>query len=206
MTIDPWDLTLYGIAIFILFITPGPVWLAIVARGLAGGFNSAWPLALGVALGDAIWPILAIWGVSWIVSVYADFLYVLGIVASLMFLGMGALLIWHSDKSISSDTRLTRPGIWAGFVAGVIVILSNPKAILFYMGVLPGFFDVGSVNWIDVTAIVLVSIVIPFLGNVLLASFVGRVRSLLRSPEQLKRLNIVSGMLLICVGIALPFF
>lgn len=206
MTIALWDLTLYCIAIFVLFITPGPVWLAIVARGLSGGFNAAWPLALGVALGDAIWPVLAIWGVSWIVSVYADFLTVLGIVASLMFLGMGGLLIWHSDKSISSDSRLTRPGIWAGFVAGLIVILSNPKAILFYMGVLPGFFDVGSLSSIDVVAIVLVSIVIPFLGNVLLASFVGKVRSLLSSPKQLKRLNITSGALLICVGIALLFF
>lgn len=206
MSIALWDLALYGLAIFILFITPGPVWLAIVARGLSGGFASAWPLALGVAFGDAVWPILAIWGVSWIVGLYADFLSVLGIVASLMFLGMGALLIRHSDKGISSDNRLTKPGIWAGFVAGVIVILSNPKAILFYMGVLPGFFDIGELSRVDVIAIVLVSIVVPFLGNVLLASFVGRVRRLLSSEAQLKRLNIASGVLLICVGIALPFF
>ena len=143
MTIAFWDLFLYGVAIFVLFITPGPVWLAIVARALSGGFQSAWPLALGVAVGDAVWPVLAIWGVSWIVSLYADFLHLLGIVAALMFVSMGGLLIWHADKSISSDSRLTRPGIWAGFVAGVVVILSNPKAILFYMGVLPGFFTWG---------------------------------------------------------------
>lgn len=203
MTIAFWDLFLYGVAIFVLFITPGPVWLAIVARALSGGFQTAWPLALGVAVGDAVWPVLAIWGVSWIVSVYADFLHLLGIVAALMFLTMGALLIWHSDKSISSDSRLTRPGIWAGFVAGVVVILSNPKAILFYMGVLPGFFDVGRLTGIDVVAIVLVSIVIPFVGNVLLSAFVGKVRALLSSPAQLKRLNVGSGVLLICVGIVL---
>ena len=28
--------------------------------------------------------------------------------------------------------------MWAGFVAGLALILGNPKAILFYMGVLPG--------------------------------------------------------------------
>ena len=205
MTIAFWDLFLYGVAIFVLFITPGPVWLAIVARALSGGFQSAWPLALGVAVGDAVWPVLAIWGVSWIVSLYADFLHLLGIVAALMFVSMGGLLIWHADKSISSDNRLTRPGIWAGFVAGVVVILSNPKAILFYMGVLPGFFDVGSLTLLDVIAIVLVSIVIPFLGNVMLSGFVGKVRALLSSPRQLKRLNIGSGVLLICVGIVLAF-
>jgi hypothetical protein len=31
--------------------------------------------------------------------------------------------------------------MWAGFLAGLAVILGNPKAILFYMGMLPGFFD-----------------------------------------------------------------
>jgi len=162
-------------------------------------------LALGVAVGAAVWPVLAIWGVSWIVSLYADFLHLLGIDAASMFVSMGGLLIWHADKSISSDSRLTRPGIWAGFVAGVVVILSNPKAILFYMGVLPGFFDVGSLTLLDVIAIVLVSIVIPFLGNVMLSGFVGKVRALLSSPRQLKRLNIGSGVLLICVGIVLAF-
>jgi len=124
----------------------------------------------------------------------------------LMFLAMGGLLIWHADKSISSDSRMTRPGMWAGFVAGLVVILSNPKAILFYMGVLPGFFEVGSLTVVDISAIVLVSMVVPFLGNVMLAAFVGKIRGLLSSPEQLKRLNVTSGGLLICVGLALPFF
>jgi len=73
------------------------------------------------------------------------------------------------------------------------------------MGVLPGFFDVGSLTLLDVIAIVLVSIVIPFLGNVMLSGFVGKVRALLSSPRQLKRLNIGSGVLLICVGIVLAF-
>jgi threonine/homoserine/homoserine lactone efflux protein len=31
--------------------------------------------------------------------------------------------------------------MWAGFISGVLIILGSPKAILFYMGVLPGFFD-----------------------------------------------------------------
>ena len=206
MTIAVLDLALYALAIFLLFITPGPVWLAVVARGLSGGFAAAWPLAFGVLVGDAIWPVLAILGVSWIVSVYGGFLDVLSIVASLMFLVMGALLIWHADKSISSDSRLTRPGMWAGFLAGLIVILSNPKAILFYMGVLPGFFDIGQITVIDITLIVLVSMIVPFIGNVMLAAFVGRIRLLLSSPKQLKRLNIASGVLLICVGVALAFF
>jgi len=54
MTLQASDLALYAIALLILFLTPGPVWVALLARAIAGGFQAAWPLALGGALGDAI--------------------------------------------------------------------------------------------------------------------------------------------------------
>jgi len=54
MTLNPNDLLLYCGALFILFLTPGPVWLALTARGLSGGFHAAWPLAVGVAVGDIV--------------------------------------------------------------------------------------------------------------------------------------------------------
>ena len=41
MTITFAQAALYAGALFILFLTPGPVWVAIVARALAGGFRSA---------------------------------------------------------------------------------------------------------------------------------------------------------------------
>ena len=47
MTITAADLLLYCGALLILFLTPGPVWLAMMARALSGGFGAAWPLALG---------------------------------------------------------------------------------------------------------------------------------------------------------------
>ena len=52
MTLSATDLALYALALFILFLTPGPVWLATMARAMSGGFRAAWPLAFGVAVGD----------------------------------------------------------------------------------------------------------------------------------------------------------
>ena len=74
MTASIFDLALYAGGIFVLFLTPGPVWMAIVARTLSGGIGSAWPLALGVVVGDILWPILAILGVSWVATQYDGFL------------------------------------------------------------------------------------------------------------------------------------
>lgn len=187
-----------------LFLTPGPVWVALIARTLTSGFNGAWPLALGVVVGDVLWPFIAILGVSWIVSVYADFMVVLRWVACFTFVVMGIMVIRHAGQSISKDSRLTRPGMWAGFLAGLAVILGNPKAVLFYMGMLPGFFDLTKLTWLDIAAICTLSFIVPLVGNLTLAVFIGRARALLTSPTALKRTNIVAGSLLIGVGIIIP--
>ena len=205
MTLAFSDLALYAIAVFILFITPGPVWVALLARAVSGGFHAAWPLAVGVAIGDAVWPILAILGVSWVVNEIAGIMIILRYVAAVVFLTMGAVWMLKADVALSGDRRLTRPGMWAGFLAGVLVILGNPKAILFYMGVLPGFFDLTEVGAWDVLAIVVVSILTPLLGNLAVAGFVNHARDLLQTPEAVRRINRISGGLLIAVGIIIPF-
>ncbi len=205
MTLSPVDLALYAGALLVLFLTPGPVWVALVARALSGGFSAAWPLALGVVVGDIVWPFLAILGVTWILSVFGGFMTVLRWVASLTFVGMGLLIFRNADKTIASDNRLTRPGMWAGFLAGLAVILGNPKAILFYMGVLPGFFDLTALTWADIALICFLSMLVPLLGNLVLAVSIDRARRLLTSPAALRRTNRTAGILLICVGLVIPF-
>ena len=200
MTIFLPDLLLYCGALVILFLTPGPVWLAMMARAMSGGFRAAWPLALGVSVGDVLWPLVAVLGISWILSVFDIFIVVLRWIACGVFVGMGFLLIRHADAKIDRDSRLTRPGMWSGFLAGVVAILGNPKAVLFYIGVLPGFFDLRVVTTPDVAAIIAVSVAIPLVGNLLLAAFVGKIRGLLTNPETLRRINLISGVLLIFVG------
>jgi len=202
MSVSFLDLAFYAGAIFLLFLTPGPVWVAIIARALSGGFHSAWPLALGVVVGDVIWPLVAIFGVSYLVSVYADFMVVLKIIGAIMFVVMGVQLLRKPVGAMgASDTRLTRPGMWAGFIAGVLVILSNPKAILFYMGALPSFFDFRTITAWDMVAICSISLVVPLLGNVMLAAMVDRMRVFLASPDAVRRLNFWSGVALIGVGL-----
>ena len=55
MTLALLDIALYVGALLVLFLTPGPVWVGLIARTFLGGFRAAWPLALGVAIGDVLW-------------------------------------------------------------------------------------------------------------------------------------------------------
>jgi threonine/homoserine/homoserine lactone efflux protein len=205
MSISAYQLFLYALGMAGLWAVPGPVWLALTARALSGGFAAAWPLAVGVALGDLVWPLAAILGLSWINSTYGDILSILRWVAAAVFLVMGVMLIRKPGATMNADSRLTRPGRWAGFTVGVAAVIGNPKAILFYMGALPGFFTLGSLTAIDTALIIGVSALIPMLGNLGLALFLDRARAVLASPERMHRLNMISGCLLVLVGLVIPF-
>ncbi len=204
MTVTAADLGLYMIAMMVLTLTPGPVWVATIARGLAGGFAEAWPLTLGVAIGDVLWSVLALLGAGWVAATFGDVMAVMRWVASGLFVLMGLMVLRHAGQSISRDNRLTRPGLWAGFAAGLVVILSNPKAILFYMGFLPGFFDLTRITLVDVAVIATLSFAVPLAGNLALAALVGHARGFFTSPSAIKRITISAGLLLIVIGTVIP--
>lgn len=205
MSVSLHQLAIYALGMAGLWAVPGPVWVALIARALSGGFAAAWPLAVGVALGDLVWPLAAILGLSWIESSYGDFLSILRWVAAGIFLVMGVLLIRKPAANLQADSRLTKPGLWAGFSVGVAAVIGNPKAILFYMGALPGFFALERLTTPDILAIIAISALVPMLGNLGLALFLDRARRLLSSPQAMRRMNIGSGILLICVGLVIPF-
>ena len=205
MTVTAEQLALYAAAMAGLWVVPGPVWVALTARALSGGMSGAWPLAVGVALGDLIWPLCAILGLAWVLSLYGDALAVMRWIAAGVFIVMGIVLIRAPAKTPGTDSRMTRPGLWAGFSVGVAAVIGNPKAILFYMGFLPGFFDLSHITTPDILAILAISAIVPLIGNLGLALFLDRARRLLQSPNAIRRLNTTSGLLLIGVGFAIPF-
>ena len=74
------------------------------------------------------------------------------------------------------------------------------------MGILPGFFDFGTLTAADIAVICLISAVVPLTGNLLMGLFVGRIRALISSPGSVRRMNLSAGVLLILVGIFIAIF
>ncbi len=206
MTIDGNQIFLYFLALVILFLTPGPVWVALIARTVSGGAKSSISLALGVSLGDMLWPFVVYFSLSLLISLYSDILLIFRYVASFVLILMGLQIIYLRNKTVSEDHRLTKSGLIAGFYAGFIAVTANPKASLFYMTLLPGFFNFELIGIIDVCLISLLSFSIPMIGNILMILFVAKVRSLLSSPYAIRMTNLISGILLVFVGISISIF
>lgn len=177
--------------------------VAIIARSLSGGFKSAAPLAFGVAIGDVLWSIFALIGVAYLVSLYADILILFCYVASGLLILMGAALVRWPNAIINENSKLTTPGVWAGLIAGLAVVIANPKASLFYLAFLPNLFDFTHITTWDMIAISTVSFFVPLAGNLMMAMFMGRMRRFLASPEAMRKTNITAGIALILVGLVI---
>ncbi|MDA9895027.1 LysE family translocator [Amylibacter sp.] len=193
----------YSIALTILWLTPGPVWVALLARSVSGGFQSSVPLVLGVALGDLLWPLVALMGVSYLIFIYSDILIIFSYLASIILILMGLFLMVRSKNLFGEESSLTKPGVWAGFTAGFSAVLANPKASLFYMTLLPNFFDINKINYVDIFLICCLSALVPMLGNLMLAGALGKIRSYFSSSSVIEKMNIFSGFALIIVGLCI---
>ena len=89
MSMNEIDLLLYTGGLLVLFLIPGPVWVALIARTLGGGLAAAVPLAFGVMVGDLLWTSLAILGLSWLVTQFSMILILLKALAVVVFEAWG---------------------------------------------------------------------------------------------------------------------
>jgi threonine/homoserine/homoserine lactone efflux protein len=200
MTLTAAQLALYALALFVLFLTPGPVWLATAARALAHGWAAAVPLVVGVALGDALWSVTAALGLAWIVGTYGWIMDVLKWVAVAVFALMGWLLIRHADKTISADSALIRPGALARFPRRSRRDPRQPQGDPVLHGHVAGLLRSDPGHALDIAAIASISILVPLVGNIGFAILVDTARRRFSSPERLARINRIAGGLLIAVA------
>ena len=205
MTLTWGQILPYAGALAVLAATPGPVVAALIARSATGGVRAAVPLAAGVAVGDVVWPLLAMLGIGVVAGVWANFLMVLRYVGALILVFMGVQLIRRAEAAglAVAGGGLGRESGFAAFSAGLMVIAGNPKAILFYMGVLPGFFDFRRLTPLDMVLICLVSVLVPFAGNLGWAAIFARARRWLANPVAMRRTHVAAGVALMAVGVAI---
>lgn len=70
---------------------------------------------------------------------------------------------------------------------------------------LPGFFDLTQITVTDIVAITALSFAVPLLGNLCFALLVARMRRFATAPSTLRQINLTAGLLLISVGLVIPF-
>ena len=202
------ELYFYAFAMFILFLTPGPVWVVLLAKIFSNGWSGGLPLACGVIIADFTWSFLAVISISSISEAIPSITKTLTWVAAGFFLYL-AIKLWlkpsydlNNIKLSKVSSKLKFNSIYLeSFMTGLLVNFSNPKAILFYISIMPGFFVLNQLTNTDAVIIASISALVPFIGNIILIALVSPVRQLMQSPSAQKKLNQISSILLLIVAV-----
>jgi threonine/homoserine/homoserine lactone efflux protein len=202
------EMYFYAFAMFILFLTPGPVWVVLLARIFSNGWSGGFPLACGVIIADFTWSFLAVISISSISEAVPSITKVLTWVAAGFFIYL-AIKLWKKPSydlkniklsNISSKFKFDSVYL-ESFMTGLLVNFSNPKAILFYISIMPGFFILNQLTNKDAVIIASISAIVPFIGNIILIAMVSPVRQLMKSPSAQKKLNQSSAVRLFLVAL-----
>ena len=120
--------------VLLAYAVPGPDF-AVVVRGAAHSRSAGWRAGLGAQTGLCVHMLAAVVGVSLLISRSPSALNMIQILGGLylMWLGIEALRSSAASTSAVTDERWFRMGLTTN--------LLNPKAVLFFVAILPQFVD-----------------------------------------------------------------
>ena len=186
------------LATFIFAITPGPCTMAVLATSSTRGVIAALYFIVGGVLGDLIYLSVAIFSLGVLFGYVEPLIFYVKIIGGvyLIYLGYRCFVAQVASATVNYPGSSIRQ-----FSAGLLVCISNPKVIIFYLSFLPLFVDLGSLNLAAGVELMLV-IGLTVTSALLLITFMGnQLRKLMSSPHSLRWLNRCSGVMLIGVGL-----
>lgn len=195
------DFTSLFLIAFVFVITPGPGTLAVFAKSMAQGFVPAFYLSLGMVLGDLVYLAAVLFSLDLFAEVITplmDYVRVLGGLY-LIYLGYGA---WNAHK-VKLSSKAKHKTNAKEFLTGLIISLTNPKVMIFYIAILPAFIDLSQVSILyalEILATVGVGLIV---GISVINITVGKIKKIFAKPGMDVRINKISGTIMVSVGVLL---
>lgn len=193
----------YMLACWVISISPGAGAIASMSSGLNYGFRHGYWNAIGlqIALLIQIMIVAAGVGVLFATTPLAFQAVKWFGVAYLLYL---AYLQWTAPvKDIVIQHEKKDKSVSALLLNGFVVNISNPKAIVFLLAVLPQFLDLSKPQWIQYLIMAATMVTIDLIVMAGYTGLASKVLRLLRSPKQQKYLNRGFAVMFSCAALLL---
>lgn len=191
--------------IFILGIIPGPGILLVVSRTISGGLPaSLWTIA-GIVSADIIFLFMTAYGLQAIATILDSAFIFIKVISAAYLIWLG-ILIWKSPGitlNPGSAKQNRSQSFYSLWLTGLLVTLSNPKAILFYMSFLPAIIDITTLTLVDITIMGL--IICTTIGGIMLfyALTVLKAKNKISTSSNSKVTQRIAGSMVIATGLLL---
>lgn len=198
-----WDTyAIFAVTTLAVCLTPGPAALLVVAQGISNGFRRSYWAIAGIALGNAAYFALSATGIAaLIMASNALFSAIKWIgVAYLFYLGFAALRSKSSALTVTADGAHAVHGPRA-FWQALVVELSNPKALLYFVALLPQFINPAKPLGLQLLVFGLTCLGLDIVAYGLYAWLGSKARRFSANAAFVRNSNRVSGSLLVAVGV-----
>ncbi|HEY3506098.1 MAG TPA: LysE family translocator [Actinocatenispora sp.] len=192
-------------AAFLIAMVPGPSTAVILRRAVLTGRRSGLVAVLGNESGVVLWGFAAAFGLSALLLASRIAYDGLRIVGAVVLVSMGARALWQARRGAAAEQAPAvapvshRRAYWQGLVTNV----ANPKAGVFAISFLPQFVPHGAPVLPTLVAFSVIWAVVDLLWYLPLVWLAGRVRGFFQRPVVRRRLEQVSGAVLVALGLRL---
>ena len=193
----------------LLTITPGADMALVMRHALGSGRRQAFFASLGIGLGCLIWGTASALGVAVVLAQSALAFTVLKYVGGAYLIYLGAQVLWSAVRRESTTKRAkdtkeeSYPSEWACFAQGLLTNLLNPKVAVFYLTFLPQFVAPDRPVLPQSLFLATTHVLIGLVWLTLYARFLDRMAAVLLSSRVKRRIEAVTGAVLMALGIRL---
>jgi threonine/homoserine/homoserine lactone efflux protein len=188
----------------LIVVAPGPSFAVMVNQSLRNGRLGGLAAVLGNASGLVFWASASVFGLTALIRT-SEFAFVaLKVVGAAYLCWLGLRTLVRSRATAADDPVVLRTGgggRLTAFRTGMVTNLANPKAAVLYLALLPQFLPAGGATLADTAVLAAVQMAISVSWYTLVVLAVGLVRRTLARPSVKARVEQISGLVLVGLGL-----
>lgn len=193
----------YMLACWVISISPGAGAIASMSSGLNYGFRRGYWNAIGLQLALLVQIAIVAAGVG-VLFATTPWAFLVVKWFGVLYLLYLAYVQWTAPtQSIDIQKEQPTKSIPKLIAYGFLVNISNPKAIVFLLAVLPQFLDLSKPQWIQYVTMAITMVSIDLIVMAGYTGLAAKVLKLLKSPKQQKYMNRTFAVLFSCAAMLL---
>ncbi|RKG31785.1 LysE family translocator [Acinetobacter tianfuensis] len=138
------QLSTYILTLFLAALLPGPGMTGLMFKTLSQGYQAGMVMLLGLMTADMMYLAASIFLLSYITQLSPHFSFYLIVFASLYLLYLAYQFWTFQGDLLAVSNELNMGQTFSAYKDGLMITLSNPKTISFYLALVPAIF--GSVS------------------------------------------------------------
>jgi threonine/homoserine/homoserine lactone efflux protein len=188
----------------LIVVAPGPSFAVMVNQSLRNGRLGGLAAVLGNASGLVFWASASVFGLTALIRTSEFAFLALKVVGAAYLCWLGLRTLVRSRATAADDPVVMRTGgggRLTAFRTGMVTNLANPKAAVLYLALLPQFLPAGGATLADTAVLAAVQMAISVSWYTLVVLAVGLVRRTLGRPSVKARVEQISGLVLVGLGL-----